>query len=153
GAYRVRHNGRNGFATLEAANRLAQRPEVLWAEPDMVFTGKGDLLPNDPLFNQCWGLHNTGQSGGTADEDMDAREAWDYTIGSSSIVVVVIDVGVQQNHPDINQRAGMDFTSDGGDGGPVNSFDNHGTAVAGCITAKINNALGVVGIAPGCLSA
>jgi subtilisin family serine protease len=153
GAFRVHHTGRNGFETLEAANRLAQRPEVLWAEPDMIFTGRGDFIPNDTFFSSCWGLHNTGQTGGTADQDMDAPEAWDYTTGSSSIVVVVIDTGVQQDHPDINQRAGLDFTTDGGNGGPVNTFDNHGTAVAGCVSAKINNALGVVGIAPDCLSA
>ena len=46
----------------------------------------------------------------------------------------------------INSR---DFTSAGTDGGPGNQCDNHGTTVAGCTSAIINNGLGVVGIAPG----
>ena len=83
--------------------------------------------------------------------DMDGPEAWDISTGKASVIVVVIDTGVQQNHPDIYQVTGMDFTSDGpGDGGPGNIHDNHGTPVAGCISATVNNSIGTVGIAPGC---
>jgi hypothetical protein len=84
---------------------------------------------------------------------MNTDQAWDTTIGDPSIIVVVIDTGVDQTHPDINQIGGVDFTSDASvDGSPVNSFDNHGTPVAGCVSATINNNLGTVGSAPGCLS-
>lgn len=149
-AYRVRCSSRDGFEVLEAANRLAQRADVLWAEPDVIFTGRNGFIPNDTNFGDCWGLRNTGQSGGKNDEDMDADEAWDNTLGDEAVIVVVIDSGVQQDHPDIHQRAGADFTSEGGNGGPVNQFDNHGTLVAGCISATIHNNRGVVGVAPGC---
>jgi hypothetical protein len=45
------------------------------------------------------------------------------------------------------------LTSEGpGNGGPVNGFDNHGSAVAGCSTATIDNGIGVVGVAPNCWS-
>ena len=54
-------------------------------------------IPNDPFFDQLWGLHNTGQTGGTADADIDAPEAWDVTTGSSAVVVAVIDSGVDIN--------------------------------------------------------
>ncbi|MFQ5589861.1 MAG: S8 family serine peptidase [Phycisphaerae bacterium] len=154
GVYRLRSTFRSGFEVLAAANELAQQAEVMFAEPDVVFTGRGSLIPNDGGFPQCWGLHNTGQSGGTVDMDMDAPEAWDTVLGDPLIKVVVIDVGVQQNHPDINQIAGTDTTSDPStDGGPVNQFDNHGTPVAGCVSATINNNLGTVGVAPECVSA
>lgn len=151
GSYRLTTRYSNGFDVLDAANALAVLPEVEYAEPDVIFTGRGSLTPNDPLFPDCWGLRNTGQFGGVSDQDMDADQAWDITTGSASIIVCIIDTGVDQAHPDINQiTPGADFTTDNGDGGPVNSFDNHGTPVAGCVSATINNSLGTVGVAPGC---
>ncbi|MCH6551424.1 MAG: thrombospondin type 3 repeat-containing protein [Planctomycetes bacterium] len=65
GVYKLRSRARNGFEVLAAANALAERPEVSFAEPDMIFTGRGSVIPNDPGFSDCWGLHNTGQFGGT----------------------------------------------------------------------------------------
>lgn len=145
---------RNGFETLALANALAQCAETLAAEPDMAFTGRGGLTPNDPLFPQQWELRNTGQSGGTQGIDMKAPDAWDITLGDASIITVIIDTGVQQNHPDIHQVPGTDTTSDASTtGDPVNQFDNHGTPVAGCVSANINNGIGMAGIAPGTRSA
>lgn len=152
-ACRIRTTLRSGVEVLDAANALAARPAVLWAEPDMVFTGRGALVPNDPAYNQCWGLHNTGQFGGTPDQDMDCQEAFDITTGSASIRILIIDTGVEQTHPDINQIPGFDATGENGGGNPVNQWDNHGTPVAGCCSARINNNLGGVGGSPGCPSA
>ena len=36
---------------------------------------KANLIPNDTSFGQLWGMHNTGQSGGQLDADIDAVEA------------------------------------------------------------------------------
>jgi serine protease len=76
---------------------------VRFAEPDAVY--RVDTLPNDPLFGQLWGLNNTGQtvksSTGAADADIDAPEAWSTTTRSSSVVVAVIDSGVDWHHPDL----------------------------------------------------
>lgn len=145
---------RKGMDLLAAANALAARPEVLMAEPDMVFTGRGGLVPSDPYFPQCWGLLNTGQLGGTPGIDMKATQAWDITQGDANILTVIIDTGVDQAHPDIHQVPGTDTTTDPStDGGPVNEFDNHGTPVAGCVSATINNGIGTVGVAPGTRSA
>ena len=36
------------------------------------------VTPNDPRFSELWGLNNTGQTGGTADADIDAPEAWEH---------------------------------------------------------------------------
>ena len=57
--------------------------------------------PNDPNFNLQYGLHNTGQTGGTSDADIDAPAAWDKTHGYTGTVVGVIDTGVNYNHPDL----------------------------------------------------
>jgi hypothetical protein len=151
-AFRMRIDSRNGFDVLQAANTLAQRADVKWAEPNMLATAIPHLIPNDAYFDQQWALRNTGQNDGLEDFDMDADQAWDITTGSEDVVVVIFDDGVQQNHPDINQGPGIDFTGSGTGGGPLNECDNHGTAVAGCVSATINNLFGVTGLAPTCLT-
>jgi hypothetical protein len=144
---------RDGFAALARANEIAQTPGVEYTEPDMIVTSRSTLIPNDPSFTQSWGLRNTGQLGGLVGFDMQGTAAWDITKGSPSVIVVVLDDGIQQNHPDIHQIPGKDFTSDAAanpSGGPVGRYDIHATLVAGCITEQINNSIGTAGIAPGC---
>ncbi len=150
GLFRIRTRLTSGIDVLNLANMLADRPDVEFAEPDAIFTSVKHLTPNDSNYNLLWGLHNTGQSGGTPDMDMDAPEAWDISTGNSSIIVVVLDDGVQTNHPDMVVAHGEDFTGNFSGGNPVNNCDDHGTAVAGSIRATMNNNLGVVGICPNC---
>ncbi len=150
--YAVRHGIKDGFVVLAAANRAARDPRVRFAEPDWQFSGSSHLTPNDPGWGSLWGMRNTGQFAGVAGMDMDADLGWDLTTGRATVGVLIIDTGVQQNHPDINQIGGVDLTGQGGGGGPVNSCDKHGTPVAGCVSAMINNNLGTVGTAPSCRS-
>jgi len=128
-------------------------------------------MPNDPRFasGDLWGLHNTGQSGGTADADIDAPEAWDISTGSSAVVVAVIDTGIQIDHPDLKDNIWTNPGETPGDGidndgngfvDDVNGWDfynkdasvydgpddDHGTHVAGTIAARGNNGTGVVGV-------
>ncbi len=150
GSYQLRSRWKNGFTVLARANALVEQGYAEWSEPDFIVTGSHELIPNDPLFPQLWGIKNTGQFSGKPGADMAGDRAWDITTGDTSVKVMVIDCGVQQNHPDIHQVPGLDFTGQGGGGGPVNSCDNHGTAVAGCVAATINNGIGITGIAPTC---
>ncbi len=148
----------NSDAVLELTNTLAMLEEVVFCEPDFIFSGKSELMPTDNYFDKCWGLHNIGQSvggqSGIADIDMDMPLAWDITIGNSDIIIVVIDTGVALDHPDLNVSYAKDFVKNPAyksyDGGPANpDLDYHGTLVAGCAAAKING-IGTVGGAPGC---
>lgn len=152
GIYQVRSKSRNGFDVLRAANDVALRAEVAFAEPDFIRTNEKHLIPNDPSFPVQWGLRNTGQSGGTVNMDMDADLAWDITAGDPSIVVVVIDDGCDLTHPDLNLAPGYDGTGMGlsGSHDPANPCDSHGTLVSGCISEKFNNGLGGSGVAPNC---
>jgi hypothetical protein len=59
------------------------------------------VFPNDPGFPQQWALHNTGQTGGAFDADVDAPEAWSITTGSMTTVVAILDNGVNYTHPDL----------------------------------------------------
>ncbi|WP_222595607.1 S8 family serine peptidase, partial [Microcystis aeruginosa] len=147
-------------------------PIFEYIQPDYILT-KGTIspqatFPNDPSFNQLWGLHNTGQSGGTADADIDAPEAWDIQTGDPNLVIGVVDTGVDYNHPDlagniwtnpgeiandgidndgngyIDDIRGWDFAYNDNDPSDV---DGHGTHVAGTIAGKGNNGVGVTGVA------
>lgn len=145
GLVRARLDVRTGEEVLVVAQAINDAPEVAWAQSDHVYWARhmGALPPNDPLFPQQWALEQGN------DEDMDALDAWGITIGDNSVRVVVLDSGTQQDHPDIHQVTGQSFTGTGTNGGPGNRCDNHGTAVAGCVAATINNGIGIAGIAPG----
>ncbi len=141
---------------------------VLYAEPNYRMYLEEQVIPNDTSFSSTWGLHNTGQSGGTIDADIDAPEAWSITTGSSSVVVAVLDTGVDYTHPDLaaniwsnaGEIAGNGIDDDGNgyvddirgwdfvnnDNNPMDDH-SHGTHVAGTIAAVGNNGIGVAGIA------
>lgn len=152
GVTRVEARTRSGLELLTRVGTLARRPGVRWAEVDMFVEISPASLdaPTDPRFGEQWTLENTGQSGGTAGMDVRALDAWAITPGDPSVLTVVLDVGVDQTHQDLNLIAGMDFTTEPGvDGGPGNACDNHGTWVAGRIAAIADNGLNVAGVAPG----
>jgi parallel beta-helix repeat protein len=81
-----------------AAAQYARNPEVAYAEPNYLYYHC--MIPNDPFFGQQWALHNTGQTGGTPDADIDAPEAWDIETGNPEVVIAVIDTGVDYTNPD-----------------------------------------------------
>jgi subtilisin family serine protease/subtilisin-like proprotein convertase family protein len=89
----------SGITVAEALNRLKSDSRVAFAEPD--YTVSISVIPNDASFGSLWGLHNTGQSGGTVDADIDAPEAWDLRIGNLQTVVGVVDTGIDYRHRDL----------------------------------------------------
>jgi hypothetical protein len=103
---------------------------------------------NDPYFTYQWGLHNTRQTGGREDADIDAPEAWDIITGTTDVMVAVIDTGVDYTHQDLNDGRVITDT----DKDYVNNDDDamddhsHGTHVAGTIAAETNNGVGVAGV-------
>lgn len=159
GAVLLETGRRDGREVISLGDRLAARPGVRYAEPEWFFHGTASEIPNDPQFPNAWGLHNVGQmvstpcstNPGTADVDLDGPEAWDLVAVDPELIVVVIDDGMQFDHPDLQAlpALGADFTGQGGGGWPVHQCDNHGTAVAGCIAATRGNSLGTCGIASG----
>ncbi len=134
-------------------------------EPDRIITSAA--LPNDPSFSRLWGLHNTGQTGGVIDADIDAAEAWNVTTGSRAVVVAVIDTGIDYRHSDLSANMWRNPGEIAGDGidndgngfvddvygwdfanNDADPFDDegHGTHVAGTIGAVGNNGTGVAGV-------
>lgn len=147
----------------KAIERLKKNPNVEYAEPNYIYSI--NLIPNDPLFSNLWGLNNTGQTGGTPDADIDAPEAWDIQTGSNT-VVGVIDTGVDYTHEDLSANMwinpyevfdGIDNDGNGyiddiyginaitGSGNPMDD-NGHGSHVSGTIGAVGDNGKGIVGV-------
>lgn len=142
------------FETLREFSALE---EVAFAEPSEAGFNDALYLPGDPDFPKLWGLHNSGQTvngvTGTADADIDAPEAWDIAQGDPNVVVAVIDTGADLDHPDLLAnflpRGSEDWDfADAADPVP-DDLNGHGTHVAGT-AASVDNATGVVGVAPRC---
>jgi hypothetical protein len=81
---------------------LPARPEIRNPEPgDIGRAQPGPLeAPDDPLFPNQWALSNRGGAVGAVDADIDGPQAWDVEKGSATIVVAIIDEGVDTAHPD-----------------------------------------------------
>jgi len=113
---------------------LQRNKDVEYAEPDYVATAIATA--NDPYFtsgNQ-WYLSK-----------IEAPAAWDTTVGSSDVIVAVVDSGVSNSHPDITGKVlqGYDFVNKDTDASDDNG---HGTAVAGITAASSNNGLGMASV-------
>jgi subtilisin family serine protease len=118
---------------------LEQAPDV--EAVDYNYVREGTMVPSDPEYAKQWALPKINAPG-----------AWDFTRGSTSVKVAILDSGIDANHPDLKGK--IPYT--GGQKDFVN-FDNdasddlgHGTLVAGIEGASINNRAGVVGICPDC---
>lgn len=170
----------SGTSVTDAIQTYESSPYVLYAEPDYILSipdnetesksilsgSIQNVIPNDPLFGNLWGMHNTGQEGGTAGTDIDATEAWDIFTGSSDVIIAVVDTGVYYNHSDlasnmwvntadpidgidndgngyIDDYRGWDFYNNDND--PIDD-NSHGTHCSGTIAGVGNNSIGVTGV-------
>ncbi|MGY2131195.1 S8 family peptidase [Hymenobacter sp. HD11105] len=150
---------------LEAMSKMRGGLEIEFAEPNYIYQ---HTATNDTYVanNSLWGMH--GNIYGSQ-----ASTAWGRGItGSKTVIVGIIDEGVQVNHPDlagqmwvnpfdpadgvdndgngyIDDVNGWDFDGNNNgvyDGGTRGAYDDHGTHVAGTIGAKANNSAGVAGV-------
>ena len=151
------------------ANQLKASGEVEWAEPKIMYPV--DLTPNDPSYTG--GLQ-------TSLGVINAANAWDNTTGDTSVVIGIVDTGVDWPHPDLaaniyrnwgeipnngidddnngyrDDYHGWDFGGLGNNGvatpdnNPMEDRADHGTHVAGIASAVTNNGVGIASIGYNC---
>jgi len=144
----------DGVGIEQAIEYYRNLAGVDFAQADFVIST--EKTSNDTYASSQWALSAIG-----------AQTAWNYTTGSNTIIVAVIDTGVDYTHPDlaaniwqntgeiagngidddrngfVDDRFGYDFANN--DSNPIDD-NGHGTHVAGIIGAVGNNRLGVVGV-------
>ncbi|NDB77266.1 MAG: hypothetical protein EB141_16785, partial [Verrucomicrobia bacterium] len=161
-------NGDPASLLTQRLDRLRRSGLFESVSPDHI--GRLALVPNDGFFQDgtLWGLHNVGQLGGVVGADIGVTNAWDITVGSTNVIVAVIDSGIRYTHADLaaqmwrnpGEIAGDSTDNDGnsyvddvfGINAVTNSGDpmddnGHGTRVAGVIAAAPNNGRSHVGVA------
>lgn len=151
---------------------LQKSPDVESVEFDVIMRAvSGSVNPNDTYFgaNQ-YALANTGTQPpwdpGTADADIDMDEGWTYTTGDSSVILAILDTGLDPSHPEFSGRLWVnpeeefdDLDNDSnmlvddvngwnfnGENNAINDGNGHGTHVAGIAAGSGNNGIGVAGV-------
>ena len=129
------HRIRVPAQALEAVeNALSQRPEIKFVERN--YRLSPDFIPSDPLYSSQWHLTKVS-----------ADLAWEISQGTASVVVAILDSGVDPTHPDLAAKlvAGYNFYNNNT---VTSDVYGHGTKVAGTAAAICNNAAGVA--SPAC---
>ncbi|MEM6397097.1 MAG: S8 family serine peptidase [Bacteroidota bacterium] len=148
---------------------IEAQPEVVAAQFNHFVSLRA--TPNDVLYPQQWQHRNVGQIGGQLNADFDTPDAWDLTTGGvttngDTIVVCVIDNGIDTDHEDLSPNLWVNRDEIPGNGidddqngyiDDVNGWNarldnniieggSHGTSVSGIVGAKGNNGIGVAGM-------
>ena len=122
---------------LSIIRQLERIESILYAGPNYRYY-LGVTTPKDPRYGNQWGLSNT--------VGIQAPVTWDYTVGSSNVLVGIIDTGIAP-HPDLNANlvSGRNFIP-GANIYDTNDTNGHGTHVAGIVGAVGHNNVGISGV-------
>ncbi|MBI3123565.1 MAG: S8 family peptidase [Ignavibacteriales bacterium] len=141
---------------VELAKKFSKNRDVEYAEPKYVH--RVTVVPNDSIFL-------TGQQINLS--RISATQAWDVTKGDSSVLIAIVDTGVDWAHPDLaanilrdntGKVIGKDFGGLNGtedddpseDKSPDGKLAYHGTHVAGIAAAVSDNKIGIASIGYNC---
>lgn len=126
---------------LETVAALRQNPQIKFAEPNYLVQAADAItptIPNDPYWSNQWGP-----------PDIQAPLAWSVTTGTTSVIIAVIDTGVDLTHPELASKIDPQSTSFVAYTTSPQDDNGHGTHVAGIAAAVTNNGQGIAGMAWG----
>lgn len=144
----------------EAVSKLAALPDVEFAEPNYTVHALETEVPDDPFYNQQWGL-----------QEINMYSLWgEEVLSKEGPVIAIIDTGVDIMHPDLQQNiwtnpreaAGASGYDDDANGyaddvhgwdfvnntGVLADYNGHGTHCAGIAAATGYNGMGIIGANP-----
>jgi subtilisin family serine protease len=99
-----------GSELLKIANAFTEMEEVVFATPNFVseYRRESPTIPSEQ-----WHLRNLGLDGQKAGEDVSISDAWESTKGKRSIVIAILDDGIDITHPALRRNIvkdrGRDF--------------------------------------------
>jgi len=138
----VDSDGRGGYLleveeTKSAIDNLSRDKNIEWVEENAQYCATAEVIgiaPTDPYFSEQWAMRK-----------ILAPAVWDSTTGDSTIVIGILDTGIDTAHLEFKGRivGGYDFVNDD----PIAYDDHgHGTMVAGIIGAEGQNGVGIAGV-------
>ncbi|MBU3807677.1 MAG: S8 family serine peptidase, partial [Candidatus Phocaeicola faecipullorum] len=161
------------FSSIPGVSTVEYRPKVVRVVGTMVpgtLTSSPELLSgrtseaadvfNDPMLEEQWHYYNDGSlSGSVAGADINILPMWERGfVGNSDVIVSVVDGGIDYTHEDLADNMWVNPEMSDPDESHGYNFvrnnyrltaDDHGTHVAGTISAVNNNGIGVCGVAGG----
>lgn len=139
------------YSATKASSTLADVPGVEAARPRRQVEIKSTPIFNDPHYPSQWHYLNDGTSGGYVEgADVNVLPVWNnVTTGDPSVVVAVIDAGVDYSHEDLKGHVNLADSYNFVKGSANIEPGTHGTHVGGTIAAINNNGIGVSGLAGG----
>src|SRR6266496_5660962 len=139
-ALNLAYSGAEPLSRLMA--RLKQEPSVEAVALDYVVEAM--FVPNDPYYSTPYPTSKYGNVAQWAPQFIGAEQAWTATLGDPSIIIAIVDTGIDANHPDLAGKVVL--TKNYVKGERASDLFGHGTHVAGIAAANINNGTGVAGI-------
>ena len=133
-------------AVKQALASLSRDPRVRYVEPDSVARPQ-ETVPDDPFFpagsfslgGGAWGWYQTH-----------ATQAWDITQGNPSVVIAILDTGLNAPGLDFAGQLVSGWNVLNGTNDTTTGAGSHGTYVAGAAGLAIDNASGNAGYCPRC---
>src|SRR6266508_1005715 len=139
-ALNLTYSGAEPLGRLMA--RLKQQPSFEAVALDYVVQAM--IVPNDPYYSTPYPTSKYGNLAQWAPQFIGAAQAWDATLGDPSIIIAIVDTGIDANHPDLAGKVVL--TKNYVKGERASDSFGHGTHVAGIAAARINNGAGTAGI-------
>jgi thermitase len=140
----VAFSGAEPLSRLMALLKLEPSVEAI----DLDYVMQGMFVPNDPYYSSPYPTSNYGNISQWAPQFIGAEQAWDVTLGDPSIIIAVVDTGIDPDHPDLTGK--IVLTKSYVNGERTSDSFGHGTHVAGIAAASINNGTGTAGICGRC---
>lgn len=121
------------MSTKKALDYYRSLPNVEYAEPNYI-ARTFQVNPNDTSYSSQYAL-----------QKISAPQGWTVTTGSNSVVIAIVDTGVDMAHQDLAGKIvpGYDFVNNDNN---ADDDNGHGTHCAGIAAAVTNNARGVAGV-------